>query len=177
MQGYRPDSLARRGLGPLDLARLRPGIVYVSLSAYGNHGPWAGRRGFDSLVQTAMGFNAAEAQAAGQQAPRPMPMQILDQASGYLIALGASAALCRQQGEGGSWHVQVSLAQTGHWLRSIGRIENGFDVQPVAREPYLETLASGFGELRSVRHSARLERTPVAWSHPSMPPGSSLPRW
>lgn len=177
VQGYRPNSLARRGFGPLDVARLRPGIVYVSLSAYGKQGPWAGRRGFDSLVQTAMGFNAAEAKAAGQDTPRPLPMQILDQATGYLIALGASAALCRQQREGGSWHVQVSLAQTGHWLRNLGRVENGFAVQAVSREPYLETLASGFGELRSVRHSAQLERTPVTWSHPSMPPGSSLPQW
>ena len=177
VQGYRPDSLARRGFGPLDVARLRPGIVYVSLSAYGNRGPWAARRGFDSLVQTAMGFNAAEATAAGQDAPRPLPMQILDEATGYLIALCASAALCRQQREGGSWHVQVSLAQTGHWLRNLGRVENGFAVQPVSREPYLETLASGFGELRSVRHSARLEHTPVTWTWPSMPPGSSPPQW
>ncbi|HMA06248.1 MAG TPA: CoA transferase, partial [Ramlibacter sp.] len=177
VQGYRPNSLARRGFDPLNVCRLRPGIVYVSLSAYGNRGPWAERRGFDSLVQTAMGFNAAEATAADEDAPRPLPMQILDEATGYLIALGAAAALYRQQREGGSWHVQVSLAQTGQWLRNLGRVENGFAVQPASREPYLETLASGFGELRSVRHSARLERTPVAWTYPSMPPGSSLPQW
>jgi crotonobetainyl-CoA:carnitine CoA-transferase CaiB-like acyl-CoA transferase len=177
VQGYRPHSLARRGFGPAEVSVLRPGIVYVSLSAYGTRGPWARRRGFDSLVQTAMGFNDAEGKAVGDGKPRPLPMQILDHASGYLIALGASAALCRQQREGGSWHVQVSLAQTGQWLRSLGRIADGFQAPPLAREPYLETLASGFGELRSVRHSAHLERTPVAWAHPSMPPGSSLPQW
>lgn len=177
VQGYRPHSLEQRGFGPLDACRLRPGIVYVSLSAYGNRGPWAGRRGFDSLVQTAMGFNDAESQAAGQEAPRPLPMQILDHASGYLIALGASAALHRQQREGGSWHVQVSLAQTGHWLRSLRRIPDGLRAPPVEREPFMETLQSGFGQLRSVRHSARLARTPVAWTYPSMPPGSSAPHW
>jgi crotonobetainyl-CoA:carnitine CoA-transferase CaiB-like acyl-CoA transferase len=177
VQGYRPHSLERRGLAPAEVSVLRPGIVYVSLSAYGTRGPWAGRRGFDSLVQTAMGFNDAEGKAAGDGKPRPLPMQILDHASGYLIALGASAALCRQQREGGSWHVQVSLAQTGQWLRRLGRIADGFQAPPVAREPYLETLASGFGELRSVRHSANLERTPVAWAHPSMPPGSAPARW
>lgn len=71
VQGYRPGGLQALGFGPEDAARIRPGIVYVSLSAYGDSGPWAGRRGFDSLVQTATGFNHAEAQAAGQEAPRP----------------------------------------------------------------------------------------------------------
>lgn len=177
VQGYRPHSLARRGFGPADVSMLRPGIVYVSLGAYGTRGPWAERRGFDSLVQTAMGFNDAEGKAAGEGTPRPLPMQILDHASGYLIALGACAALCRQQREGGSWQVQVSLAQTGQWLRHLGRIPDGFKATPVAREPYLETLASGFGQLRSVRHSARLERTPAAWTWPSMPPGSAPAQW
>jgi crotonobetainyl-CoA:carnitine CoA-transferase CaiB-like acyl-CoA transferase len=177
VQCYRPQSLARRGFGPAQVSALRPGIVYVSLSAYGTRGPWAGRRGFDSLVQTAMGFNDAEGKAAGEGKPRPLPMQILDHASGYLIALGASAALCRQQREGGSWHVQVSLAQTGQWLRRLARVPDGFKAPPLEREPYLETLASGFGELRAIRHSARLERTPAAWRWPSMPPGSAPPQW
>jgi hypothetical protein len=177
VQGYRPGSLAARGFGPEQLAQRRPGIVYVSLSAYGPRGPWASRRGFDSLVQTAMGFNDAEGMASGQDAPRALPMQILDEASGFLIAMGASAALCRQQREGGSWHVQVSLAQTGHWLRGLGRVAGGFDATPPPREPYLETVASGFGELCTFRHSAQLSRTPAAWTLPSMPPGSSPPQW
>ncbi|XLM19723.1 CoA transferase, partial [Chromobacterium piscinae] len=75
----------------------RPGIVYVSLSAYGNTGPWAGRRGFDSLTQTASGFNLAEAEAAGSDAPRALPAQALDHIAGYLAALGAIAALHRQR--------------------------------------------------------------------------------
>jgi crotonobetainyl-CoA:carnitine CoA-transferase CaiB-like acyl-CoA transferase len=125
-----------------------------------------------------MGFNHAEAQAAGTpDQPRALPMQILDQATGYLIALGAAAALHRQQREGGSWQVQVSLAQTGHWLRQLGRLEHGFEVQPPALAPWLETVASGFGVLRAVRHSAQLSRTPAAWTLPSMPPGSSPTQW
>ncbi len=75
VQGYRPGALQALGFGPEEVARLRPGIVYVSLSAYGHVGPWAGRRGFDSLVQTASGFNEAEAQAAGTDQPRPLPAQ------------------------------------------------------------------------------------------------------
>ncbi|VTU17664.1 Formyl-coenzyme A transferase [Variovorax sp. SRS16] len=177
VQGYRPGGLAARGFGPEALARARPGIVCVSLTAYGTEGPWAGRRGFDSLVQTAMGFNHAEGEAAGDGKPRPLPMQILDQATGYLIAMGASAALWRQLREGGSWHVQVSLAQTGHWLRGLGRVPHGLAAARPDFAPWLETSTSGFGELRAMRHSAQLSRTPAAWPRPSMPPGSDPPVW
>jgi len=177
VQGYRPGGLAARGFGPEALAQARPGIVCVSLTAYGTEGPWAGRRGFDSLVQTAMGFNHAEGEAAGDGKPRPLPMQILDEATGYLMAMGASAALWRQQREGGSWHVQVSLAQTGHWLRGLGRVPQGLAAPRPDLEPWLETSASGFGELRATRHSAQLSRTPAAWPRASMPPGSHPPVW
>ncbi len=46
LQAYRPGALAARGFGPEELARVRPGIVYVSVCAYGYEGPWAQRRGF-----------------------------------------------------------------------------------------------------------------------------------
>jgi crotonobetainyl-CoA:carnitine CoA-transferase CaiB-like acyl-CoA transferase len=177
IQGYRPGGLAALGFGPHELASKRPGIVYVSLTAYGTQGPWASRRGFDSLVQTATGFNHAEGQAFGDGKPRPLPMQILDEATGYLMAMGASAALHRQRVEGGSWHVQVSLAQTGHWLRSLGRVGDGFKIGQPEIEPYTETTRSGFGELKALRHSAQLERTPARWVRASMPPGSDPPRW
>lgn len=177
IQGYRPGGLQSLGFGPLELAAKRPGIVYVSLTAYGTQGPWAPRRGFDSLVQTAMGFNHAEGEAFGDGKPRPLPMQILDEATGYLMAMGASAALHRQQVEGGSWHVQVSLAQTGHWLRSLGRVAGGFKIAKPELDAYTETVPSGFGELKALRHSAQLERTPARWVRPSVPPGSDPPLW
>jgi hypothetical protein len=106
-----------------------------------------------------------------------MPMQILDCAAGNLMAFAVSAALWRQRHEGGSWHVRISLAQVGHWLRGFGRIENGFAVARPEREPYVETTASGFGELAAIRHSAQLARTPARWTRPSMPPGSHPPVW
>lgn len=177
VQGYRPGGLQALGYGPHALAEQRPGIVCVSLTAYGTQGPWAQRRGFDSLVQTAMGFNHAEGEADGGGQPRPLPMQILDEATGYLIAFGAAAALRRQQIEGGSWHVQVSLAQTGHWLRSLGRVPGGLQVRAPDRTPYLEQSASGFGALCAVRHSAQLARTPAAWVRPSVPPGTDAASW
>ena len=65
---------------------------------------------------------------------RALPMQILDHASGYLIALGACAALLRQQREGGSWHVQVSLAATAQWLPE-GAFGYNPRVRPRAYDP------------------------------------------
>jgi hypothetical protein len=177
LQGYRPGALQALGFAPDDIARVRPGIVFVSLSAYGSRGPWAGKRGFDSLVQTATGFNCAEAEAAGSAEPKAMPLQILDYAAGYLLAFGAQAALHHQQREGGSWHVQVSLAGVGRWLRSLGRVADGFAVKPPSFEPYLMETDSGFGRLTVLRHAARFAQTPAHWDRPSMPPGSHPPRW
>ena len=177
VQGYRPGALAAHGFGPEQAARLRPGIVYVSLCAYGDTGPWHGRRGFDSLVQTATGFNLAEAAAANSAEPKALPMQILDYATGHLMAFAAITAVRRQTLEGGSWHVNVSLAQTGHWLRSLGRMANGFSIERPQATPYIETATSGFGELAAVAHSAKFSRTPMLWARPSMPPGTHPPEW
>ena len=124
-QGYRPRAIAGLGFSPDDAARINPGIIYVTLSAYGHAGPWAERRGFDLLVQTATGFNHAEGQAAGVDGPKELPAQMLDHATGYFMAFGAMMAKARQAREGGSWHVQVSLAQTGRWLWNLGRVADG----------------------------------------------------
>ena len=179
-QGYRPSAIAALGFSPQDAAKISPGIVYVSLSAYGHLGPWAERRGFDSLVQTATGFNHAEGQAAGTGGPKELPAQMLDHATGYLMAFGAMMAKARQSREGGSWHVRVSLAQTGRWLWNLGRVADGFATEGFNGEtvmPYLEEIPSGFGPLRSVRHSATLSKTPAFWARPAMPLGSHPPHW
>ncbi|WER45068.1 CoA transferase [Cupriavidus sp. WKF15] len=180
VQGYRPGGLAELGVGAEAAVRARPGLVYVSLSAYGHVGPWSGKRGFDSLVQTATGFNHAEAQAAGEDAPHPLPAQVLDHAAGYLLAFGAMAALHRRATEGGSWHVRVSLAQVGQWLRGLGRVPAGLQapeqkIDDVA--DLLEVLPSGFGMLTVVRHAAQLSETPAHWALPSEPLGTHAPEW
>jgi CoA-transferase family III len=180
LQAYRPGSLASRGLGPADVAALRPGIVYGSLSAYGDMGPWALRRGFDSLVQTATGFNVAEAQAAGIEGPKELPCQALDHASGYLLAFGIIMARMRQANEGGSWLVRVSLAATGRWLWNLGRVENGFSRPLPSRDDVadlLEESRSPFGQMRAVRHAAQLSATPAGWTRPAVPLGTHPPTW
>ena len=99
---------------------------------------------------------------------RELPAQMLDHATGYFMAFGAMMAKVRQAREGGSWHVQVSLAQTGRWLWNLGRVAGGLDTRDLTGEevtrPFLEELDSGFGRLRAVKHSAILSKTPAFWA-------------
>ena len=179
-QGFRPEAIAACGFSPEEAAKINPGIVYVTLSAYGHAGPWAGRRGFDSLVQTSTGFNHAEGVAAGVEGPKELPAQMLDHATGYLMAFGAMIAKARQAREGGSWHVRVSLAQTGRWLWNLGRVPDGLaqaDIKADAVEPFMEDVPSGFGPLHAVKHSAILSKTPAYWARPAVPLGTDKPEW
>jgi len=180
VQGYRPGGLGALGFSPAACAELRPGIIAVTLSAYGHAGPWALRRGFDSLVQNASGLNVAEAEAAGVPAPRELPAQALDHASGYLMAFGAMMALARKAEEGGSWHVRVSLAQTGHWLARLGRLADGFaaaDPKLADVADLLEATETPFGRLTAVRHAAQMSETPPHWLRPPVPLGTHAPVW
>jgi crotonobetainyl-CoA:carnitine CoA-transferase CaiB-like acyl-CoA transferase len=179
VQGYRPGGIAQFGFGPEDVARLRPGIIYVSLCAFSHVGPWAARHGFDSLVQTASGFNIAEAEAFGESEPRVLPCQELDHATGYLLAFATMAALARRAEHGGSWHVRCSLAQTGRWFRGLGRID-GIDCPDLRFKDigdYLEESPSGFGRLTAVRHSATMSETTPRWERSTVPLGTNAPVW
>jgi crotonobetainyl-CoA:carnitine CoA-transferase CaiB-like acyl-CoA transferase len=168
VQSYRPGSLARKGFGPADLAAARPGIVAVSLSAYGHTGPWRERRGFDSLVQMSTGIAAH----GGMDRPRPLPAQALDHGTGWLAAYGAMTALHRRATEGGSWHVRLSLARTAEWLHDLGTQSDGEELSEVDSTPWLAETDSDFGLLQHIRIPCatvepagprRPGRDPAAW--------------
>ncbi|MCP2085441.1 UNVERIFIED_ORG: crotonobetainyl-CoA:carnitine CoA-transferase CaiB-like acyl-CoA transferase [Paraburkholderia sediminicola] len=180
LQAYRPGALTARGFGPEELARVRPGIVYVSVCAYGHKGPWAARRGFDSLVQSASGIAFTEREAAGWDEPKHLPCQALDHATGYLAAFGAMAALARRATEGGSWHVRVSLAQTGRWLQSFGLLPDGWKAPDVSIDDVrdcLGTVQSEFGRVLGVLPAERLEETPAYFALPPARIGAHEAKW
>src|SRR5580700_3143107 len=104
-QGYRPGTLASRGLSPEELAAIRPGLVYVSLCAFSQAGPWASRRGFDTVVQTVSGMTIRQAECIPGKSPGPQfyPVSAIDYCTGYLMAFGAMVAVARRTREGGSW--------------------------------------------------------------------------
>jgi crotonobetainyl-CoA:carnitine CoA-transferase CaiB-like acyl-CoA transferase len=180
VQGYRPGGVAALGFSPEACAEIKPGIIAVTLSAYGREGPWAARRGFDSLVQNASGINHAEAEAAGVAGPKELPAQALDHATGYLMAFGVMMALLRKEREGGSWHVRLSLAQTAHWLTQLGRLERGFDGPDPKHADVadlLNEMDTPQGRLTFVKHAAVLSETPAVWARPPVPLGASAPVW
>ena len=120
IDAYRPGALAARGFSAARAAALNPGVVVVELSAFDWVGPWAGRRGFDSIVQSTTGIVDAGQRAAGASQPTPLPVQVLDFATGYLAAFAAARAIAHQARVGGSWRVRVSLLRTRNWLVGLG---------------------------------------------------------
>lgn len=180
LQAYRPGALDALGLGSEALCALRPGLIQVSLSAYGHAGPWARRRGYDSLVQSATGIAWQAGQAAQLDAPGKLPCQALDHATGYLAAFGAMVAMQRRAREGGSWLVRVSLAQTGHWLQSMGRVAEGLaqpDLTPAQVAPWLQGGATPYGQVSAVGPAERMSATPAYFELPPAPPHADNARW
>lgn len=174
-QGYRTGSLARRGLSPEDLARIRPGIVYVSINCYGHDGPWSGRPGWDQLGVAATGLAHAQ---GGEGPPALMPAAACDYVTGYLGALGAMAALARRATQGGSWHVRVSLAQTGAWLRDFAPPRD-LEASPDASVPaaFMQESLTSLGLLRHLAPVARMSATPPRWARPAAPLGADAAAW
>jgi crotonobetainyl-CoA:carnitine CoA-transferase CaiB-like acyl-CoA transferase len=178
-QAYRPNALAAYGFSAEEVARLRPGIVYVTLSAYGHAGPWQNRRGFDSLVQSVSGIAHEGGIAAGTDKPKHLPAQALDHAAGYLAAFGAMVALARRARDGGSHLVRLSLARTGRWIDGLGRVD-GTGTPDLTLEDLgdlLQVSETPFGRLRHVAPAARLSETPAFWARPAVPLGTHEPAW
>lgn len=175
LQSFRPGSLAAKGFSPEALAELRPGIVVADLSAYGWEGPWARRRGFDSLVQMASGIADEGGKAAGLDGPGPLPVQALDHATGWLTAAAIMTAVRQAVTEGGSRHVRTSLAGTGQWLDSLGRKEpeaSDCDVSGL-----LEDVDSPLGRLTRVKVPGVLPGANPQWTHGTPVPGSDPAVW
>ena len=179
IQGYRPGSIASRGFSPEDLSEIRPGIICVELSAFSHLGPWAHRRGFDSIVQTVSGIGYEGGKAAGLEGMVHLPCQALDHATGYLGAFGAMIALMRRAEEGGSWRIRVSLAQTGRWLTSLGKVNN-MDAREISHEEieaFLQSEDSPYGNISYTRPAAILSRTASFWEPVPSPFGTYEAKW
>ncbi len=184
-QGYRPGTLDNRGLSPEELAKLRPGLVYVSLCAFSHMGPWASRRGFDTVVQNVSGITTRQGELFPGAEPGPQfyPVSAIDYLTGYLMAFGAMVALARRAKEGGSWLVRISLAQTGRWLVGLGEVP-----EDAARKAHQEFPQSDLdrwsiesdapaGRLRHLGPTVQLSETKPYWARPSVPLGYNQPAW
>lgn len=117
-QGYRPGIMQKLGFALEDLAKIRPGIVYASISCYGADGPFSHRAGWEQVAQTMTGI------CHDNRPERPMllPAAACDYTTGYLAAYGILLALTRRAREGGSYHVRVSLCQSGMFIHRQGKV-------------------------------------------------------
>jgi crotonobetainyl-CoA:carnitine CoA-transferase CaiB-like acyl-CoA transferase len=166
VHGYRPHALDRFGLAPDSLAERHPGLVVVSLSAWGSRGPWGDRRGFDSIVQAACGIAMAESQDG--ERPGAMPCQLLDHGTGYLCAAAALRALARQSAHGGTQFRELSLARTAHWL--LGQSGGAAAPAPAPAwvdegddEAWLTAVDSAEGPVTAVLPPGQLDGQALAW--------------
>ncbi|MFF9621117.1 CoA transferase [Streptomyces griseosporeus] len=173
--GYRPGALDRFGLTPQALAARRPGLVVAQLSAWGAHGPWAHRRGFDSLVQAATGIAAIEG-SPGR--PGALPAQALDHGTGFLLAAAVLRALTEQSYEGGSRLVRLSLARTAAWLTGGGRPAATVGAVPYDSPlPWLAEAGSPLGRLRYALPPVSFTGGPADWARPPGRWGTDPARW
>ena len=178
VQSYRPGALAGRGFSPEALAKLCPGIVCASLSAWGPTGPWRQRRGFDSIVQAVSGI----AEAHGKDGkPSLLPVSAIDYVSGYLMAFGVCVALERRARLGGSWLVRVALARVGKWIVDRGTVENyegvPDDLPAGELAPLLGEIDAPDGRLRYLKPMLGLSATPPYFDQPPVPLGYHPPAW
>jgi crotonobetainyl-CoA:carnitine CoA-transferase CaiB-like acyl-CoA transferase len=164
IQGYRPGTLARYGLDAQELAGRHPHLIVVSLSAWGSGGPWAGRRGFDSLVQCPTGIAVAEGGDDG--GPGALPAQVLDHATGYLAAAASMLALADVQHGRPARTVQLSLAQTAQWLLSAGTMPRLPEREPDVGA-YLVTLPGASSAVQVVRAPGRAGDLTPTWNSTS----------
>ena len=175
-QGYRPGVLSDLGFGPEDLAEIRPGIVYLSISCFGADGPFSHRAGWEQVAQTVIGI----CKEGGVDRPGLLPATACDYTTGYLGAYGVLLALARRAHEGGSYHVQVSLCQSGMFIYRQGKtefVEPDMDLSEAELNALRIDSEPAHGPLRHLGPVLHLSETQPHWSRPTPILGGDAPEW
>lgn len=175
--GYRPHALDRFGLSPDALAERHPGLITAQLCAWGWTGPWADRRGFDSLVQAGRGI--ADLESAPDGTPCALPAQALDHGTGYLLAAAVLHALTQRQLNGRGTRLRLSLAGTADWLIGLPRTDGAGPDAEQGRTPdrWLTETPSPYGLLRHARPPIGYAGAPATWTRGPSRWGTDRPSW
>ena len=181
LHGYRSDALARLGYDAATRGTLRPGLIDVSLDAYGWSGPWASRRGFDSLVQMSSGIADTGMRRYHADHPVPLPVQALDHATGYLLAATAIKAVSARLTQGFGTQARLSLARTARFLVDGDDGSGAIERMPCAPESANDLAAdvetTGWGPARRVLPPVVVALAPMSWRYPANALGSSTASW
>ncbi|MDB4599936.1 CoA transferase [Alphaproteobacteria bacterium] len=179
-QGYRPDKINQMGLGPEELAEIRPGLVYVSINCYGADGPFSHRAGWEQIAQIMTGIAAEGVQSSSGYKPKTLPAAANDYITGYLGAYGTLLALARRAREGGSYHVRVSLCQTGMMIYDQGKVSalpENLNLEISDVESLCIESDSHLGRIKHLAPVLSLSETRPSWALPTPKMGSNDPRW
>lgn len=178
-QGYRPGEMAKMGFAPEQLAELRPGIVCLSISCFGADGPFSHRAGWEQIAQTVTGICHEGTDLNGGR-PKLLPAAACDYTTGYLGAYGVLLALARRAREGGSYHVRVSLCQSGMFIYrqgKTGQVTEGLGLSDAElRNLRIDSVTSA-GPIRHLGPVLRLSETEPHWERPTPKLGGDQPVW
>ncbi len=178
VHGYRSDALTRLGLDAARRRTIRSDLIDVALDAYGWTGPWAARRGFDSLVQMSTGLAESGMRAFGRDRPTPLPVQALDHAAGYLMAAAVLRGIAERLRLGTGLEARTSLARIAAVLTAhptdpaLGPIQ---PEKPIDLAPAVEMTA--WGPARRLQSPVAIGRFPLCWDKPAVGLGGSEPAW
>lgn len=179
-QGYRPGIMIKHGFGPEELAKLRPGIITTSISCFGADGPFSHRGGWEQVAQTVTGILHEGSIPERPNGPALLPAAACDYTTGYLGAYGVMLALARRAKEGGSYHVRVSLCQSGMFIYRQGKVAfDSFDMDLTDAELdqfRIETKPK-FGAIRHLGPILELSETKPHWVRPTPVLGGDRPEW
>jgi hypothetical protein len=178
IHGYRPDALERLGFDAEQRQKIRPGLIDVSLDAYGWTGPWKGRRGFDSLVQMSSGIADAGMKRLVKERPTPLPVQALDHSVGYFLAAAAIRGLTTRFETGTGFEVRTSLARMAALLIDQPIAQQNEPIAPEQPNDLSENIEeTTWGPARRIKPPLFVDGSPIRWDLPASALGSSEPNW
>lgn len=177
VHGYRADALDALGFDAETRQILSPGLVDVSLNAWGWRGPWRNKRGFDSLVQMSSGIAEAGQRWKQAERPHPLPVQALDHATGYLMAAAVLKGLKVRHEQHRGYSARLSLARTAALLMAhpAGEPTSLAAIDRHDFQPLIEW--SEFGPANRLKFPLMLAGTPVTWETPPAALGSATAAW
>ena len=108
VQNFRPGVVDRLGVGEADIRAANPGIVYVSISGFGDSGPYAGKPVYDPIIQALSGLTTVQA-GSDDARPRLIRTVLPDKLSAVLASQSITAALLARERSGAGQHVKLSM--------------------------------------------------------------------
>ncbi|MDZ7602832.1 MAG: CoA transferase, partial [Hoeflea sp.] len=141
-------------------------------------GPWASRRGFDSLVQMSSGIAQAGMTEAQADRPVPLPVQALDHGAGYLLAAAAVRGLVLRHSHGTGSRWRTSLARVGLFLADYPQGPVAHPIEKPEAADYSDLLEmTDWGPAARLKPALALGEAVLRWDRPASDLGTSPAQW